>query len=473
MQNHRLFALLCLALLWLAPSPGLAQSGTASLAITDRGSFVVFPDRVSFNAQIRTQTPVKQIVLEYGVDKRTCGDVVAKIYPKFTPGSVIDVNWTWEMKQTGSEPPGATIWYRWRVIDQNGNSAVTPDARVTWLDSTYGWQHITQGDLTLHWYAGSRPFADDLLATTVDGIEQLARLTGVRPQAPIHLYIYGDTQEMQDAILYEPSWTGGVAFPANNITIIGIAPAQLDWGKRTIVHELTHLIVGQMTFSCGENVPTWLDEGIAVFAEGGLDPYSAARFERAVAANELLSVRAISNGFSSHPDIADLSYSQSYSLVRYLVEAHGAPKLLALFENLRAGLTVEAGLQQAYGFDLDGLEDRWRNWLGAARRDSQAPTASPPRAPLPTYAPIAVAPTGPARAPTATGAAGAVAAASDNTAVAALATRIVPAPPDALAASPAPARPAAGDPRLLGAALVFVLGLGLVLLASWKLFATR
>ena len=33
-----------------------------------------------------------------------------------------------------------------------------------------------------------------------------------------------NAQDMRDAVLYEPGWTGGLAYPDHNIVIIGIAP---------------------------------------------------------------------------------------------------------------------------------------------------------------------------------------------------------------------------------------------------------
>ncbi|MBX0330390.1 hypothetical protein K2Z83_22270 [Oscillochloris sp. ZM17-4] len=457
MAHLRALALLALLLTLIAPAPAPAGAQGA-ISITDRGVFVVFPDRISFNAQISSSSPITQIVLEYGVDKRTCGDVTAKAFPDFTPGTTVDAHWTWEMLSTGSEPPGATIWYRWRATDSAGNTAVSDEQRATWIDTAYSWQQISRDDLTLHWYSGDTAFAQDLLATAADGISRLAKLTGVRPQSPIDLYIYGTAQQMQDAILYEPSWAGGVAYPANNITIIGISPAYLDWGRRTIVHELTHLIVGQITFSCGENVPTWLDEGIAVYAEGGLDDRSQLSFDAAVASNSLLSVRAISAGFSQHPDLADLSYSQSYSMVSYLVQTYGPDKLLALFGNLRDGMTVEAGVTAAYGFDLGGLEDRWRAWLRAAPRAQAAPTPTVAPSPIPTIPIMALAPTGPPIPPTPTSA-----------------PTLAPTPTDAPVAQAAPAPAAAPAPRrditlpLAGASLSFLAGLALSGLALVKL----
>lgn len=459
-------ARLCILATLLAAllAPAAPAAAAPAFSVDDRGVFVVFPDRISFNAHIRGGEAVRQVVLEYGVAKRTCGDIVARAYPAFTPGPAIDVSWTWEMGATGSEPPGAVIWYRWRVTDAAGATVVTPEQRVTWLDGTHSWQSLSEGDLTLHWYAGDQAFAADLLNTMVAGAGQLAGLTGVRPQAPIHLYVYGDTQTMKDAVLYEPSWTGGLAYPANNITIIGISPRNLDWGKRAIVHELTHLIVGQLTFSCGENVPTWLDEGIAVFAEGGLDAYAQLRLDLAVATGELLSVRSLSSGFSAHPDLADLAYAQSYSLVRYLVERYGQARLMALFGHLRAGLSVEAGVRAAYGIGLDELEGAWRASLGAPPAAQPPQPAPPDPTPIPTYAPLAAAPTSPVPTPTAL-----------PTATAPPATP-TPAPPAAAApSSPAPAAAPAPNraPRLLAALIVFLTGLALTGVAAWKLLPQR
>ncbi len=453
-------------LLLALPGSAVAQSG---LNVEDRGVFMVFPDRLTFNARVRSSAPIEQIILEYGVDKRTCGSITAKAFPDFTPDTDVEVNWTWEMLQTGSEPPGAVIWYRWRAIDSAGNSAVSAEQRVTWLDTTYPWQNISRNNLTLYWYSGSREFAEDLLNTAITGLDRLANVTGVRPQAPIHLYIYANTAHMQDAILYEPSWTGGVAFIENDITIIGISPEYLEWGKRTIVHELTHLVVGQMSFSCGRNVPTWLDEGIAVYAEGGLDDYSAAAFQRAIATNDLLPVRSLSNGFSQHPNLADLSYSQSYSLVRYLINTYGTSRLLALFGALRDGLTVDQGLQQVYGFGVDGLEDRWRAAIGAGRRPQTtvAQVAAPTL--IPTYQPVAVAPTGPARPPTATPQATATPTLAATATVPPAAGAASPATPDR--ATPPPRSPF--DPRLLAAVLVFCCGVALISVATWKLLRSR
>lgn len=378
--------LLALAISW---APQARASAGAQGAVLDDQAVLSFPDAITFRAEIESQKPIVALELEYGTTELTCGTVVARAFPSFTPGTNVQAEWSWEMVQSGSLPPGATIWWRWRYSD--GESIFETDRQtVTWLDAVHDWQVISSGPLNLHWYQGDQAFARELLAAAQDGLSRLQEDAGLEPTNPIHLYIYGNTSDMQAAILFEPSWTGGIAFPEHDIVIIGIAPGDLEWGRATIAHELTHVLVGHLTFSCLGDVPTWLNEGLAVYAEGELDPASAAQLEEAIRSDRLLSVRALSGGFSEVPSRAYLSYSQSYSLVKYLVEAYGQEQMDALLFALRDGAGIDQALRETYGFDVAGLEVEWRAAVGAPpRAPAGQPTAQATPTFVPTYVPFA------------------------------------------------------------------------------------
>lgn len=56
------------------------------------------------------------------------------------------------------------------------------------------------------------------------GVEGLRRNRGTGPadhRCPDRL-VYPNLSDMREAILYEPSWTGGMAFPDYNIFIMGV-----------------------------------------------------------------------------------------------------------------------------------------------------------------------------------------------------------------------------------------------------------
>jgi hypothetical protein len=398
-MRRRLSLLFAGAVLLLAAWPAQAQT---TITVSNSQPELEFPDRLTFRAGFKSDRPIERVVLEYGVDQWTCGTVSAKAFPDITPGQDVSAEWTWEMKQSGSQPPGSKIWWRWRLTDDQGQETVTSRQETVWLDDRHDWQTVSGGNIHLHWYEGGSDFGAELHAAAVEALDNLAQTTGLRSAKPIDLYIYGNFDDMRDAVLYEPGWTGGLAYADHNIVLIGIAPDQLEWGKRTEAHELTHVLVGQLTFSCLSDIPTWLQEGLAVYGEGGWDTPSQTAFEQAVKDDTLLSVRALNGGFSEDPAKADISYSQSYSLVKFLIDEYGQEKMLSLLGALRAGAAAEDAVQQIYGFDLDGFEDAWRAAIDAQPRTGSAstPTPTPQPTEVPTFEPASLAQDGPAPAPT-------------------------------------------------------------------------
>ena len=361
--------------------------------VTNDQPVIQFPNTITFRAKITGNANITSVVLEYGSEQLTCGDVVAKAFPEFTPGKSVDVQWTWDMRQSGSLPPGATIWWRWHYTDENGKETVSDQQTIAWLDSEHNWKTVKKDKLNLHWYSGNQSFAQELLDAAQSGLDFNRTKSGLVAEAPIDLYIFANTNDLKDAILYEPTWTGGQAFPDHDIVIIGISKNDLEWGKDAIVHELTHVLVGHLTFSCLGAVPTWLNEGLAVYSEGELDSASQTQLDEAIKADTLLTVRSLSAGFSEVSDKAYLSYSQSFSIVKFLVETYGQEKMTALLIALRDGATVDDALTQTYGFNIEGLEDEWRQAIGAQPQISSAqPTAQPTPTYVPTIVPISGAP---------------------------------------------------------------------------------
>ena len=358
------------------------------VTVANNEAVLNFPESVTFSAIVTSDSEIRSIVLEYGNEQQTCGEVTAKAFPQFSPGKNVEAKWTWEMRQSGSLPPGASLWWRWRVTDANGNETLSETKTITWLDDIHDWKFMSNSDfLRLHWYEGDQSFAIDLAKFAYNGLLFNETQSGLKAQAPINIYIYADTKDLQDAILYEPSWTGGQAFPDQDIVILGISPSDLDWGRDAIVHELTHVLVGHQTFSCLGDVPTWLNEGLAVYSEGELDSSSQRQLDEAIRLDTLLTVRSLSSGFSEVADKANLSYTQSYSLTKFLLETYGQEKMTALLLSLRDGLAIDSALLQAYGFDIDGLEDAWRQAIDAR---PQPESTQPTEVPTPTFVPTIV-----------------------------------------------------------------------------------
>ena len=108
--------------------------------MTNNEIILNFPEISHIPRHIHSDVEITSIVLEYGNEQQTCGEVIAKAFPQFTPGKTVEAEWTWEMRQSGSLPPGAQLWWRWRVTDANGQETVTETKTATWLDDVHDWK---------------------------------------------------------------------------------------------------------------------------------------------------------------------------------------------------------------------------------------------------------------------------------------------------------------------------------------------
>lgn len=352
-----------------------------------------FPETATFSATLTSNVNITSLTLEYGNEQQTCGEVTAKAFPQFTPAKSIDIEWTWDMRQSGSLPPGTNIWWRWRYTDESGSEFVSETKNATWLDDLHDWQTITDGILRLHWYGKDKDFAQTMLDAGIEGLRRNKEQAGLVTNTPIDVYVYPNYTDMQDAVLYEPSWTGGQAYSDFSIVIMGLSGSDSDWDKNTVIHELTHILVGHFTFSCIGTLPGWIEEGLAMFSEGQLDSSMQSQLDQAVKNDSLISIRSLNGGFSELPDKANLSYGQSYSIVRFLIESYGQEKMTQLLVALQDAKPIDDALREVYGYETEGLEDDWREAIGAAPRAvfAQA-TAQPTPTFVPTYVPISAAP---------------------------------------------------------------------------------
>ena len=360
-KKARLLALIvCLFLTILSPGLVQAQGG---LNIVDSSAEAEFPSRLNFNLSAQSNVNITDIRLCYTVDRASFAQVTSEVYIEFMPSTAVDVSWALEMVKIGGLPPGSSLEYWWTVEDASGNKAETAPVPVQFDDIRYQWRSLTQGEVTIYWYKGDDSFAQELMAAAQQALGRLAEDTGAYLGKPARLYIYADAEDLRGAMIYPQEWTGGVAFTRYGIMAIGIAPGNIHWGKRAIAHELTHLVIHQMTLNPYNSLPTWLDEGLAMHTEGALGPEFATYLGRAIAEDSLISVQSLSSPFSAYAEEAHLSYAQSYSLVEFLITNYGQGKMLELLNTFRQGSSYDAALERVYGFDMDGLDSLWRDYV--------------------------------------------------------------------------------------------------------------
>src|SRR5215216_2045872 len=176
---------------FVSPVPRVTSKARHRTAVWTNNEIVLhFPESATFRATLRSEVDITSIVLEYGNEQQTCGDVIAKAFPQFTQGKTVHAEWTWEMRQSGSLPPGAQLWWRWRVTDANGDETVTDTQTATWLDNIHPWQTITSDPLYLHYYGIDKEFAKKMLNAGMGGMNRNEKDAGLTTDSPINIYVY-------------------------------------------------------------------------------------------------------------------------------------------------------------------------------------------------------------------------------------------------------------------------------------------
>lgn len=345
-------------------SPGLVQA-QGVLTILNSSAQIEFPARFNFNLSAESSVNITDIRLHYTVDRTSFAQVTSEVYINFVPSATVDVGWTWDMRRTGGLPPGASVEYWWTVEDARGERVETAPVQVQFDDPRYSWHSLTEGQVTMYWYEGEETFARELIAAAQQALARLAEDTGAYLEKPVKIYTYAGAQDLQGSMIYPREWTGGAAFTRYGIIAIGISPNSLVWGKRAIAHELTHLVIHQMTLNPYNRLPTWLSEGLAMYNEGPLGPEYLSLLAQGIAEESLISVRSLSSPFSAYAEQSILSYAQSYSLVEFLIHEYGQAKMLELLNTFRKGSGYDEALEQVYGFDMDGLDALWRERVAA------------------------------------------------------------------------------------------------------------
>ncbi len=361
----RRVASMILGLLFLL-SPSLVTAET-DIAVIASDVDVDFPNQAVFTVEAESDVDIVDARLYYQVDRMNYAEVVSEGWADFAPANRIEADWVWDMAN-GGLPPGADVTYWWMVEDDDGNRVETSPEIIRFDDNRFAWRSLTSsvgesGGVTLYWYSGSDSFAQELMATCEEGLASLTQDIGTYPERPMKIYVYESTGDLRGAMVFSQEWTGGVAFIDFGIIAISISPSQIEWGKRALLHELTHLVVHQATFSPYGQLPLWLDEGLATYSEGELDSDLRSSLNRAISEGTLISVRTLCSPFSAYTDKARLSYAESYSLVKYLLDSYGQDKMLDLLTILKQGSTYDEALSEVYGFDIDGLDAAWRATL--------------------------------------------------------------------------------------------------------------
>jgi hypothetical protein len=336
-----------------------------------------FPDEIVFRLSANSAAAnIEKVTVRYQI---LPDGVPAYEVPEFNPGRLVQIDF--HLNANDGQlylAPGAEIRYHWEIEDAAGNEVSTAPDTFVYQDTRYDWVSASEGAVSVHWY-GDRD-AESYLRVAADTLERMSALLSVQAIFPVKVWVYDDNDDMLAALPRRSQGqeierrTAGVRVASDTVLMLA------DGGGDILRHELTHVVTKVAGVGPYGDLPAWLDEGTAMYAQSEPGEGFTGALDGAVDRDRLLSVRSMTSP-TGDPDKVTLFYGEAWSLVSFLVEEYGEEKFARLYAVFKDGSTTDNALQQVYGFDQEGFEDAWRASVGLAPRQRATATPSPAATP--------------------------------------------------------------------------------------------
>jgi hypothetical protein len=253
------------------------------------------------------------------------------------------------------------------------------------------WQEL-KGTHFIVYFTGEKSFAGNALDAAEKYYESIAFDLGYPRYKEFWLwenrckiYIYPDHQAYLKAT-GQPEWSHGMAeYKTKKIFSYVWSQGFLD---SLLPHEIAHLVFRDFVGFVGE-VPLWLDEGVAQWAEINKRQRMMNMVQDLYNKDGLLSINDMMNTnlqtvkeidrvyvrssltregkpgvvFLSTNNFVNTYYIESVSLVGFLVEKYGGDAFTIFCRELRDGKKIEEALRAAYPDSLPTVKDFQEKWL--------------------------------------------------------------------------------------------------------------
>ena len=355
------------------PSGVMAQTpdGPQVLSTQQRNDF---PSLVEFTALVENGADVESAILFYTVLPE---GALTRLAADLTRGDVARLSATISTNRRSIYiPVGADFEWFWELTTTDGATIQTDPQIYRYEDPRYDWQAVTYGTLSVFYYA-DRSGAERLLEAGSEVLAEMSALLNVSLEMPVSIYVWQHpsdavgVERVQSEVFEELVITGGTRVLADLLHVF--QPTR--WVVR---HELTHILTKLAGDGGIGQLPAWLDEGTATYAEGDWRNRRGRALNFAVNNDQLLSILSLGSA-TNIPGQVDIFYGQSGALVTYLIDEFGPAQFAALFAVFKHGSTADNALIDVYGFDRDALDARFRVTLGLEPRVIQP--AQDPEAP--------------------------------------------------------------------------------------------
>jgi tetratricopeptide (TPR) repeat protein len=213
----------------------------------------------------------------------------------------------------------------------------------------------------------NEPLGVAVLDVLTKAYEEYARRLGFRPEDPVVVLLMMEAGIPEGRV---PEWAAGLNDGTIRVPLRGLD--RMTPRLTTVLrHELAHSFIAART---GGNCPTWLQEGISQWLEGG-DPN---REDAAVAAlareGRLMPLLTLEAPFQTLPPVEmAAAYAESLSAIAHIVRRSGPDGVVRLLAALGDRLPSEEALPTALALSYPEFQKSWEDYLRGAERPAPRP----------------------------------------------------------------------------------------------------
>jgi len=234
--------------------------------------------------------------------------------------------------------------------------------------NTFDWRFIQSEHFDVYYYDAKNYYLAEFSAYALEGAyQQLMDDFQHEITDRIQVIIYASHSEFSETnvvpLPVDAQGIGGVTDKyKNRITM----PFQGDYAefRRVLQHELVHAVFNDMFYggtvqSIVQNniqlvFPLWFEEGLAEYMALGWDS-NTDMFMRDATMNAYLPPLPQLGGY--------FAYRGGQSFWFFVADEYGREKIGEILQRIKSTRSVEAGLRQSLGLNIQDLSDRWLDWL--------------------------------------------------------------------------------------------------------------
>ena len=206
----------------------------------------------------------------------------------------------------------------------------------------------------------NEPMGTAVLEVLAGAYDNYAARLHFRPDDPITVVLeMGNSFQDTGA----PEWAAGFNDGVIHVPLRGMERLSVAL-VAVLRHELAHSFIRART---GGNCPTWLQEGIAQWLEGGNPRREDAVVAAAARQGRLLPLLTLEGPFQSlPPDQVGLAYAESLSAINHIVRTRGESAIVRLLAGLGDRLPAEEALPVALALSYPEFQKSWEDALKAS-----------------------------------------------------------------------------------------------------------